>query len=498
MSSFALPSILLSTVQEYDSRLRLTHGDGSYMDYTEIFRVLKTHWKMLVVIGLLGSLAGSVISLTAQRDYVSSAQVFVVTSVGTNAMDLAQGGNYSQQQAKNYSNIVKSELVLQPVITALSLDLTTNALARKISTSVPLSTSIISVAVTDTSSERAAQIANSVISSLASRVSSLSPTTGDGLNSIRMEVIQTAVPPSIPASPNVKVNIAAGIALGILLGGAFVVIRNSLNSTIQTNEQVREITQATMLGWIGREDIAEGSTMLNSGNAYSAGQEQIRQIRTNVTFLQPEQEHKLLVITSSVPDEGKSSVSTNLAISLASLGKRVCLVDADLRKGTLARILDLEGSIGLTTVLSGQMELSEALQSWGSDNLTVLLSGAVPPNASELLSSTKMKETIDALHQEFEVVIIDTPPVLPVTDGVILGQLCEGVVLVVGAGRVNLSELKASVEILQVAQTPILGTIFNLVNPDIHPHSRGSYSYGQIGSEDISQSVNGVLEGERL
>lgn len=457
------------------------------MDYSEILRLLKLHWKFLVFMGLLGSLVGSALSLTAQREYVANSQVFVVTSLGNSAADLAQGGNYSQQQAKNYSNIVKSELVLDPVIRALDLDHSTSSLARQISSTVPLNTSIISVSVTDNDPKRASQIANSVISSLSGRVAALSPTPVGGAASIRMEVIQSAVPPTIPSSPNVKVNVAVGIAIGVLLGAAFIVIRSKLNNTIRTSDQVRDITKATLLGRLDIVDTDENGLQVSSLMPTSSlNQERVKQIRTNLTFLQPSEEHKVLVFTSSVPNEGKSSVSANLALSLATLGKRVCLIDADLRKGTLAGMFDLDGTNGLTSVLSGQLELADVLQTWGPDQLTVLLAGEVPPNASELLSSRAMAETLNELRKAFDVTIIDTPPVLPVTDGVILGQHCNGVVMVVGAGRVTTTELRAGVDILQVSQTPILGTILNMAAPENHPHSQGHYGYGAEVSQASS------------
>lgn len=462
------------------------------MDYAESLRLLRSYWKALVVVALLGSLIGSALAFTAPREFVASTQLFVATSAGSNAADLAQGGNYSQQQAKNYSNIVKSELVLQPVITALSLNMTPAALGRMISTTVPLSTSIISVSVTDGSPVRAATIANSVMASLSSRVAKLSPVQADGAAQVKLQVIQSAIPPKSPSSPKVPVYIGVGLALGLLLGVAFVVIRSKVSNPVHSTDQVRAITRSTVLGKVEFDDEATTMPLLLADGPDTRRKEQIRQIRTNLAFLQPEREHKLLVVTSSVPNEGKSSIATNLAISLAYLGKRVCLVDADLRKPSVAKMLDLDGSVGLTTVLSGQIPLEEAFQYWGPDRMAVLLAGDIPPNASELLSTSIMIDTIKWLNASFDVTIIDTPPVLPLTDGVILGQQSGGVILVVGSGRVNANELKSSVELLNAAQTPILGTILNMAPGDAYAHYRGTYGYESVVEANATDSSSDI------
>lgn len=463
------------------------------MDYAETWQLLKLHWKTLVVVGLLGSILGSTLAFLAPREFVASAQVFVATSAGSDAAELAQGGNYSQQQAKNYSNIVKSELVLQPVITSLSLEMTTKDLAHQVSTTVPLSTSIITVSVTDDSPERAAIITNSIMASLSSRVAKLSPAQSDGLSSVRVQVIQSAIPPTIPSSPNVKLNVGIGLILGLLLGTAFLIVRNRVNNTVLTPLQVRSATQSTLLGKIEFDALAPSHPLLTESNPDSKRMEQLRQIRTNLGFLQPGQDNKLLVVTSSVPNEGKSTISANLAITLASLGKRVCLVDADLRNSTLANILDLDGSVGLTSVLSGQVALDDAFQYWGPDEMTVLMAGDIPPNPSELLDSLTMRDTLESLNKAFDVTIVDTPPVLPVTDGVIVGQESGGVILVVGSGKLNMTELKSCIDILDAAQTPILGTIFNFAPEVNHPHYGGNY--GRKTTTSISPPIDSKVGG---
>jgi capsular exopolysaccharide synthesis family protein len=187
-------------------------------------------------------------------------------------------------------------------------------------------------------------------------------------------------------------------------------------------------------------------------------------------------EHKVVLVTSSVPGEGKSTIACNLAITLAQSGKRVLLIDADLRRPRAGQYLGLPSGVGLTSVLVGTVTLSDAVQVWGEDLISVLASGPVPPNPSEILGSRHMRELLDRLGTEYDNVIIDAPPVLPVTDAAATAAACDGVVMVVGHGKVTRDQLRAAVSALRMVDAKILGTVLNLV-PD-----RGEQAYREYGA----------------
>lgn len=189
--------------------------------------------------------------------------------------------------------------------------------------------------------------------------------------------------------------------------------------------------------------------------------EQYRTLRTNIQFSNVDGEMRSLMVTSSKPGEGKSTTIANLAVVFAQQGKRVLLVDADLRKPTVHYTFRLENHIGLTNVLTKQMSWKSAIHSSDVANLSVLTSGPIPPNPAELLASSFMKELLEELYTQFDVVLFDTPPILAVTDAQIIANLCDGSVLVAHSGQTPIEAAQKSKELLQAAKGKLLGVVLN-------------------------------------
>nr|WP_228507449.1 CpsD/CapB family tyrosine-protein kinase [Frigoribacterium sp. VKM Ac-2530] len=177
-------------------------------------------------------------------------------------------------------------------------------------------------------------------------------------------------------------------------------------------------------------------------------------LRTNIRFLGAGSRARSFAVTSATPGEGKTTTAANLAVSLADSGLRTVVVDADMRRPNLARVLGLEGAVGLSDVLIGRVELDDVLQHWGRDGLVVLPAGDVPPNPSELLGSGAMRALLDDLGQRFDVVVVDTPPLLSVTDAALVGEMVTSTLLVVAAGRTRRDHVATALERLAVAGTP--------------------------------------------
>ena len=193
-----------------------------------------------------------------------------------------------------------------------------------------------------------------------------------------------------------------------------------------------------------------------------------------------------IVVTSSLPGEGKSTTATNLAIALAQAGKSVCLIDADLRRPMVGEYLGLDRAAGLTTALVGAADISDLLQPWGSDRLCVLTSGQIPPNPSELLGSTEMRELLAGLEKDFDSIIIDAPPLLPVTDAAVLSQHVGGVVLVAGSQKIRQQDLAKSLKALEMVGANLLGVVLNWLpvkGPD-------AYAYGYYSGESTPKPQN--------
>ncbi|MED4588161.1 CpsD/CapB family tyrosine-protein kinase [Priestia flexa] len=189
--------------------------------------------------------------------------------------------------------------------------------------------------------------------------------------------------------------------------------------------------------------------------------EQYRTIRTNIQFSSIDGEMRSVMVTSTLASEGKSTTAANLAVVFAQQGKRVLLVDADMRKPSIQYTFQLENHIGLTNVLAKQTNLASGIQESHVDNLWVLTSGPIPPNPSELLASQAMESLIQEMYKQFDMVIFDTPPVLPVTDSHILANKCEGVLLVVRSGQTEREAVLKAKDILQKQQGKLLGVVLN-------------------------------------
>jgi capsular exopolysaccharide family len=196
-------------------------------------------------------------------------------------------------------------------------------------------------------------------------------------------------------------------------------------------------------------------------NPSSIVSEAYRTLRTNIQYSSVDSSIELLMVTSAQAGEGKSTVISNLAVAYALEGKRVLLVDTDLRKPSVHRIFNQTNRQGLTSLLTGMSTLKEVVKDSGVDNLSLITSGATPPNPAELLGSTRMKSLVDELKGSYDLILFDTPPVLAVTDSLIISSLCDGVLLVIHAGKVKKAYVRKAKEKLDFVQSRIIGAVFN-------------------------------------
>lgn len=205
--------------------------------------------------------------------------------------------------------------------------------------------------------------------------------------------------------------------------------------------------------------------------------EQYRTIRTNIQFSSVDQEFKSIMVTSSAPGEGKSTTVSNLAVVLAQQGKKVLLIDADLRKPTVHYTFNATNTYGFTSVLTKQMTIFQAAKETKIDNLMILTSGPIPPNPAELLASKSMEQFFEEAYREYDVLLFDTPPALAVADAQILANRCDGTILVVYSGKTEKDMVVKAKELLQSAQGKLLGVVLN------HKDIKASNYYYYYGSK---------------
>ncbi|KAA1380470.1 polysaccharide biosynthesis tyrosine autokinase [Aeromicrobium fastidiosum] len=444
------------------------------MDLRDYLRVLRTRWVLIAACALVTIAIAALITVRATPQYASSARMFVSTQGSTDDAQANQGGQFSLQRVKSYADLLTGQEIARRVVEDLKLDESPSALASQISASSKLDTVILTITVTDPDPARARMLADGVAKVFVAYVAELETPPGKDEATIKATVVDPASKASSPISPQPVRNIGLGLILGLLLGAGAAVLRETLDTTIKSSRQLEELVPAPILGAISYDSAAVDTPLITSLDTYAPRAESFRVLRTNLQFIDPDAHHKVFVVTSSLPGEGKTTTAANLALALAEGGEKVVLVEGDLRRPKVAEYLRLESSVGLTTVLIGKLVLEDAIQSTASEGLAVLTSGSTPPNPAELLKSSSMAAVIASLREAYDIVLIDAPPLLPVTDGALLAAQADGALLVVRHGKTTTDQVTLAVERLEAVGAAPVGVIFNMTPAK----SRDGYGYG--------------------
>jgi len=426
----------------------------------EYFASLVKSWWLIVALTLVGALGGYVYAQQQTEIYSSRSAVVVVPSRGDTTSELVQGANYVQNLVQTYAMVATSPLVLQPVIDELDLEATPYGLAGSITVENELGTSVLSITVRDPSAETAQAIADAVAIELADAVAQLSPVTEDSGAAVRIERITPARLSNYPVAPNVRLLVAAGAIAGLVAGAAFALLRRLLATRIGTRKDLEAVTDTALLGEVFASPRYPLPTAVRQ-EPTGAVAESVRSVVAALRFANVERTTKVIMVTSAHQHEGKSSAATSIALILAESGNRVLLIDADLRRASVDTLTQLEGSVGLTTVLLGDIDLKSARQQWAGTTLDVLTSGVLPPNPGPLLNSDNLKTLIAQARKEYDVVLIDSPPVLAVSDPLWLAPLVDGVIMVVRSKSTKRESVSRALTALESAHTRILGLVLN-------------------------------------
>ena len=454
------------------------------MELRDYFDILRRRWLSFTLVLLVVLAAATAYTLAATPRFTSTTRLFFAVQGSGTVTDLAQGSTFAEKQMTSYAEVATSPLVLRPVISELGLGVTVEKLAESMTALVPVETVILEVSVTDVDPARATLIANAVGSRMAATVAGLSPDRSDGSDSVQATILAPAQVPIAPSSPNVPRNLAIGLALGVLLGVGLALLRNVLDTKVRSEQDVRALTDTPVLGVIAFDEGVPNHPVILREDPRGAPAEAIRRLRTNLQFVGVAGKSRSIVVSSSVPVEGKTTTAINLAVSLADAGAKVLLVDADLRRPSVSEYLGLEGQVGLTTVLIGKASVEDVVQRWANSTLDILPAGQVPPNPSELLGSPAMKALLEATMNSYDTVLIDSPPVLPVTDAAVLGRQVDGALIVAGMDRIHRPQLRDALESLETAGCTVLGLVIN----KIARREVGAYVYerGYYSSEDVT------------
>ncbi|MFE2737136.1 polysaccharide biosynthesis tyrosine autokinase [Streptomyces sp. NPDC059349] len=468
------------------------------MDLHGFLKALARRWPTVVVCLVLAIGAALAATNLSTPVYEARTQLFVATRTGDDTTQMNEGQSFSQARVQSYAAIVTTGQVTRPVVKELRLHTTPEELASRITAAAPLNTVLIDITVRDADPKRAARIANAVAQRFSTVVERLeapkraagSQQTGKkrraavGSSPVSLGITQEAVAPAGPVSPRPLLNLAAGVLGGLLLGAGIVALRETLDTTLKTSEALGEFTTLPGLGTIPYDKNVPRQPLV-SADAHSPRAEAFRKLRTNLQFSQVDEPPRIIAVTSSVPGEGKTNTAVNLALSLAEAGLSTCLVDGDLRRPCVASTFGLVQDAGLTTVLIGQARIEDVMQQAGG-RLSVLASGAVPPNPTELLASARMEEVLRELADTHDIVIVDTAPLLPVADTVGLASFTQGALLVVRAAKTSREQVRTAADSLDRVNVRVLGTVFNMA-PVPRGNRYGTYgSYGELPAPRVS------------
>ena len=441
-----------------------------YVTLRAYLRVLRERWKLVVAFIVLATGLAIVITLITPKQYEATAQVLVASSGSTDPLTQAQAAAYNATQVSTFAEVVGSTDVLKYIKTDLDIQITDAQLKGKLSSSVPTGQSIIEVHAKDGNAGQAANIANSAGRGLAKAVETYTSTANGP--AVHLFLTGPADAPGSPTSPNALLNIALGFFLGLLIGAALAVARDILDTRIKDADTLAKVASSPTMGVVVEDPKAARYPIATRAGTRNMRAENYRQLRANLQFANVDEHPRVIAVTSSIPGEGKTTVAINLASTLAEAGFTVCLVDADLRRPTIAKVLGLLSPVGLTSVLIHQIELSEAMQSAGS-NFYVLTSGPTPPNPSEVLASSYVRDVVRSLLDKVDYVVLDTAPLLPVADGSEVAALADGTLLVARHGVVTDSHIRRSIHALARVDAQLLGVLLNRVPA----RKSGEYGY---------------------
>jgi non-specific protein-tyrosine kinase len=283
-----------------------------------------------------------------------------------------------------------------------------------------------------------------------------------------ISVIESAVTPNQPAKPRPLVNIGLGFALGLVFGVGLAFLAENLDSTLYTTDQIENATQIPTVGQIPASKDELSIARLGSGHYPQL--ESFRRLRTNI-LASGDEGSQVVLLTSAKRGEGKSTVSSNLAVTIAQSGREVVVVDCDLRLPTVHKLFDLPNKRGLTNILAGEVVVDEAIQYSAFPRVQVITSGPLPPNPTELLGSQRMIDLIEQLKSKFDFVVLDTPALLSVADAAVLAPAVDNVILVVAQAQTRRGDVQNVLQQLSNVRVKSMEVVVNRAEPN------SSYAY---------------------
>jgi capsular exopolysaccharide synthesis family protein len=482
------------------------------VDLNEVYRVLRERWRIVISCLLLGLLGAGVVTMLVPPRYAAAVTMYVSAPMAnptvpgaTLSQDAAyQGSLLAKARMQSYALLLTNDRITQPVINSLNLGISPAQLAGQITVSAVPDTVVLAATVTADQPARAADIANALAHEFVSLVGDLERPPGVTATDpaaplpgqIAVQIVQPAVASPVPVAPRPPLNIAVGGLVGLLLGVAGAFVRNAVDPSVRSRDRLRAETGVPVLAAVpsGRR---RRSPLIQPG-ARTPRAEAVRLLRTNLRFHGAGDRPGVIVVTGAGSGEGTTTTLCNLAIATADAGGRVLVVDADLRDPSVDRVLRVDASPGLGGVLVGDASVREALRTWYEEGLSVdvLPAGPVPDRPSELLAGPRLAELLKELRSDYDVVLVDTPGLLPVADAAAVTPLADGVLLVVRYGSTTWGQIGSAVEEITAVSGRLLGTVLTAA-PGRSGRGRGRGRSERAKAIPAPADVPDAVEAER-
>jgi capsular exopolysaccharide synthesis family protein len=457
------------------------------MESSDYLRALKRSWLIVIMAVIAGALGGYWVYGSKTPLYQSSVQVIVSGSGST--VDDGSAWVLASERAMALSQVAGTAPVLGAAKKAAGYPDAAISATSTADAQAPL----LTVSVVGQSPAAAKAIADEFAPTLRATLINMEQPFNPA---IQVRNLAPASLPGKPFSPSITRLGGLGVAVGLVLGIVIALLREALDRTVRDSAGAGELTNLTILGAVPRD--LPRKLLPAASSPRSARAEAYRQVRTTLINARHPR-LKTIAVTSASVGEGKTSIATNVAVVFSQAGHRVAVVDADLRRPCVATFFGLKPEHGLTDVLAGTCSLREALILRDDGRLAVLTSGARPTNPSEALAGTAMKHVLRQLADEYDYILLDTPPVLPVSDPLVLAPLVDGVILVIQLGRTTRDRVKRATKALDRVNATILGVVPNRSGkgrdrdyryPYYYAHARNRYMRGRRIDASVPVPVN--------
>ncbi|WP_148272803.1 polysaccharide biosynthesis tyrosine autokinase [Microbacterium testaceum] len=434
-----------------------------------VVRVLRAYWKAIVALTVVGGLAGLGWSALQPRVYTADASGYVAAMSSDNSTGAALAGDQlALSKVKSFIDMGYWRSVAEAAKEDLGLSDSPESLVQRIQVSNPVDTVNVRVDAAGPTPEAARDLAEAWIRGMTKQVDGLN-SAGSGQGAVRLVAGDSARLPTSPSSPNVRLNVAIGAIAGAILGVVFALVRRAFDRRLRAARDITEAVDTSVVGVLPVDkELASGRAVfsfddIKDGRGSFAHKEAMRELRTNLQYVDVDHPAKVIVITSPLPGDGKSTTAANLAVSIAATGRSVILIDADMRRPVLGGMFGFSDDVGLSDVLAGRAQIEQvAHQVDEHGRLFVVAAGRTPPNPTEMVGSQRMQQLARRLSDDM-IVVIDSPPTLAVADAAVIASWADGAVLVVTAGRTTDDMLVRASDNIGKTRGRLLGVVLNRV-----------------------------------